>query len=175
MKSTIHEPGSDPPCPPGPLTRNHKKALRFSTNKSQQLWSLPFKYANYCLTFVNKMFPSLLRLTPLSYLRITLRTSFTRESGDYRASRQKEVHPPLLPWSGSGPDTDRPDSFLPKALPLGSPEVQLGPSTFCLSLQPGTQQPPTALCDSLCLRPGSPQDWAMMSSVSCVMAGEIKD
>lgn len=145
MKSTIYEPGSEPPCLPGLLKQNHKKALRFPTNKSQQLWLLSFKYANYCLTFVNKMFPSILQLTMLSYLRITLKEQLHTRVWWLQSLQAKEVHPPLLPWSGSCPDTYQLNSLLPKVFPLGSPETQLGPPTFSLSLVQGTHQ----LCTTL--------------------------
>lgn len=65
---------------PGPLKQSHKKALRFSTNKIQQLWLCSLKYANYCLTFVNKMFPSILQLTRLPYFLICCRESASHRS-----------------------------------------------------------------------------------------------
>lgn len=69
--------------------------MRFSTNKSQQWWLRSLKYANCCLTFVNKMFPSLLQLTVLSYFHSSGKNPFTHPSGDYRTSRQRK---PTLPW-----------------------------------------------------------------------------
>lgn len=138
MKSTIYEPGSESPCLPGLLKQNHKKALRFSTNKSQQLWLRSLKYANYRLTFVNKMFPSRLQLTLLSYSAHHFKNQLHTRVWWLQSLQAKEVHTPLLPWSGSRPDTDQPDSLLPKASPLGAPEAQLGPPTFCLSLLHGT-------------------------------------
>ena len=69
--------------------------MRFSTNKSQQRWLHSLEYANCCLTFVNKMFPSLLQLTKLSCFHSSGKNPLTHPSGDYGTSRQKE---PTLPW-----------------------------------------------------------------------------
>lgn len=68
----------------GLLEPGHKKVLRFFANKSQQLWLLSLKYANYRLTFVNKMFPALPQLTMLPCFHITLKNQLPGES----------VHPP---------------------------------------------------------------------------------
>lgn len=108
---------------PGLIAPSHKKALRFSANKSQQLWLLSLKYANYRLTFVNKMFPALPQFTVLPAFTALSRTSF-------RVSQS--TRPGTLVWSLARQGSA---GFLPsfqKALPWRSPGTQLGPPTFSL-------------------------------------------
>lgn len=134
MKSTIYELGSEPPCLPGLFKQNHKKAPpRFSTNKSQQLWSLSLKYANYGLTFVNKMFPSILQLPVLSYTHITLKNQLrTQESGDCRPSGlRKSPSLATLVW------------ILSRHLPAGFCATQSQPCPWAL-LKHSWDLPPSA-------------------------------
>lgn len=159
MKSTIYEPGSEPACLPGLLKQNHKKALRFSTNKSQQLRLLSLKYANYRLTFVNKPLPPLPQLPGSLGLAHRVRDPASRRSLGIPGPLGKGRPPSLAPlvWILSRHPSAR--FFAPQNLALG---LSLGPPTFSLSL--GARHPQQLSTTSswvvkLCLVPGSPRSF----------------
>lgn len=142
------------------------------------------------------MFPSLLQLTMLSFLHITVENQLHSPVWWLWSLQAKEVHFPLLPWSGAWSDIHQLDPLLPQSLVLGLPW-----DTAWLSHLRGFfhhARHPSAfhdvLCVRLCLSPGSarnsrPKQWISRASFpgdreplrhplslppTSVLAGEIK-